>query len=148
MAYENTLVAVSKSQEAIRKLILSNGGSAIGFLSQSPMEGFQAHVAIDGKTYLIRIVAQVKEVAQRKRRNRFSTPTDAQDKEARRVWRVLYYHMKSLFEAAASGVIELREMLLPYIVANDGKTVAEHLLPKLDQALAGRPERLLPAPKE
>ena len=49
MAYENTLVAVSKSQEAIRKLILSNGGSAIGFLSQPPMEGFQAHVAIDGK---------------------------------------------------------------------------------------------------
>ena len=70
------------------------------------------------------------------------------EQEARRIWRVLYHHMKSIFEAADSGVMEFRELMLPYIMTNDGKTVAEHILPKLDAALAGRPDRLLPYSKE
>jgi len=70
------------------------------------------------------------------------------EEEARRVWRVLFYHLKSVYEAANSGVMEFRELMLPYIVTHDGHTVAEHILPKLAGAIAGNPSRLLPESTE
>lgn len=134
MAYENTQVAVPKSQDKIRQLILKNKGTGVAFISQPPMEGFQAMMPIDGKTYTIRISAHLKEKRD-------------PDKEARRIWRVLYHHLKDIFEAANSGVMEFRELILPYIVVADGKTVSQHILPKLESAIQGNPERMLPAPK-
>lgn len=136
MAYENTQVAVPKSQDKIRTLILKNKGTGVAFISQPPMEGFQAMMPIDGKTYTIRISAQVK--------------SDRRDpeQETRRIWRVLFHHLKDIFEASKSGVMDFRELILPYIVTNDGKTIAQHILPKLDSAIEGKPERMLPAPRE
>jgi hypothetical protein len=55
--------------------------------------------------------------------------------------------MKDIFEASNSGVMEFRELILPYIVTSDGQTIAQHILPKLDQAIDGNPARLLPAPR-
>jgi len=100
------------------------------------MEGFQAMMPINGEIYTIRISAYVKE-------NRHDP-----DKEARRIWRVLFHHLKDIFEASNSGVMEFRELILPYIVTKDGKTVAQHILPKLESAINGNPERMLPAPKD
>lgn len=131
MAYEQTQVAVPKSQDKIRQMLLKHKGGGVAFISNPPLEGFQALVPIDGKTYTIRIVASVR---------------DKKDfeQEARRIWRVLYHHMKSIFEACDSGVMEFREMMLPYILTKDGRTVAEHILPDLDSKIAG-PERMLTA---
>jgi hypothetical protein len=136
VAYENTVVAVPKSQDKIRQLIMKNKGTGIAFISQPPMEGFQAMMPIDGQTYTIRISAYIKGG----RRD--------PEKESRRIWRVLFHHLKDIFEASNSGVMEFRELILPYIVTKDGKTVAQHILPKLDSAINGNPERMLPAPKE
>jgi hypothetical protein len=136
VAYENTVVAVPKSQDKIRQLIMKNKGTGIAFISQPPMEGFQAMMPIDGQTYTIRISAYLK-----------SGRRDP-EKEAKRIWRVLFHHLKDIFEASNSGVMEFRELILPYIVTKDGKTVAQHILPKLDSAINGNPERMLPAPKE
>jgi hypothetical protein len=136
VAYENTVVAVPKSQDKIRQLIMKNKGTGIAFISQPPMEGFQAMMPIDGQTYTIRISAYLKGG----RRD--------PEKEAKRIWRVLFHHLKDIFEASNSGVMEFRELILPYIVTKDGKTVAQHILPKLDSAINGNPERMLPAPKE
>jgi hypothetical protein len=134
MAYEQTQVAVPKSQDKIRQMLVRHKGGSVAFISDPPLEGFQALVPIDGKQYSVKIMAHVRE----KRDS---------EQEARRIWRVLYHHMKSIFEAADSGVMEFRELMLPYIMTNDGKTVAEHILPKLDAALAGRADRLLPGPR-
>ena len=134
MAYEGTQVAVPKSQDKIRQMLTKHGGARVAFISDPPLEGFQAVVQIDKASYSIKIMARLRE------------KRDA-DQECRRIWRVLYHHMKSIFEAADSGVMEFREMMLPYIITNDGRTVGECILPKLDAALAGRPDRLLPAPR-
>jgi hypothetical protein len=142
---------VSKSQDYIRKLILGNGGTAVAFISQPPKEGFEAQVVIEGKTYRIRIVAEcVPKERKRRRSYRYGNKTsrDPMEEEARRVWRVLFYHLKSVYEAANSGVMEFRELMLPYIVTHDGHTVAEHILPKLAGAIAGNPSRLLPESTE
>lgn len=147
MSYENTSVPVPRSQEGIRNLILSNGGTAVAFISQPPFEGFEAQVVIDAKTYRVRITAECKPViAKRRRRSwRGSAPKDPQQAATRRVWRVLFYHLKSVYEAANTGVMEFRELMLPYIVTSDNRTIAERILPKLDAAIAGNPARLLMA---
>src|SRR5882724_11522324 len=124
MAYENTSVPVNQSQAKIKDLIMRNKGTGVAFVCEPPMEGFQAAMPIDGKTYTIRIQAYLK-----KERD--------PEQEARRIWRVLYYHLKDIFEASNSGVMEFRELILPYIVTNDGQTVAQHILPKLDSAISG-----------
>lgn len=135
MAYEQTTVAVPKSQEGIRRLIQQHQGFSIAFISDSdpalalPQEGFMAKVMIEGQPYQIRVMAKLKLATAA------VSATQAakyRDQEERRIWRVLYYHMKSVFEAADSGVMEFRELMLPYIVVGNGQTIAEALLPRLD----------------
>ena len=138
MSYENTVVAVSKSQEGVRRLVMSHKGFGIAFVSdrdpegQSPSrEGFEAKVIINGQPTVVRIMCKLeKQMSER-----------ATEKEERRVWRVLYWHVKAVFEAADSGVMEFRELMLPFIVTPDGKTVSEHLIPRLDKGID--PSRLL-----
>lgn len=127
MAYEGTDVAPEKSQAQIKKLLMSHGGSEMTTASRfdPPMEGFQAKLILDGKPYLMRLTVPIRVKANAK----------AQDQEVRRVWRVLYHHMKSVFEAADSGVIELREMILPFLVTESGRTVGKIILDDLDKKL-------------
>lgn len=133
-AYDETSVPVSRSQQEIRELVGKHNGKGVAFVSEPPMEGFQAKVDIEGTAYTIRIHAEL--------RSSVRNP----EQELRRIWRVLFFHLKGIFVAADSGVLGLRELILPYIVTNDGKTIAEHILPKLEAAL-GDPSRMLPAPR-
>jgi len=130
MAYEQTQVAVPKSQDKIRQMLLRHKGGAVAFISDPPNEGFQAVVPIEGKMYSVKIVARCRDKRD-------------PEQEARRIWRVLFHHLKSIFEACDSGVMEFRELMLPYLMHKNGKTIAEHILPQLDRALSMRPERLL-----
>ena len=148
MAYEATEVPVSRSQEGLRKLILAHKGFGLAVVSERDpdgkepsQEGFEAKVMIEGVAYVVRIRAKVKSAG------RYLTDRQKQifrEQEERRIWRVLYYHMKGIFEAADTGVMEFREMMLPYIVMPDGHTVADYIVPRLASAIAGDPSRLLP----
>jgi len=149
MAYEHTEVPVARTQEALRRLIQAHKGFGLAVVSeQDPIgkepsqEGFQAKVLIDGVPYIVKIMAKVKSAP------KYSSDRQKEifrEREERRIWRVLYYHMKSVFEASDSGVMEFRELMLPFIVMpRDGRTIAEHILPKLAAALAGDPSHLLP----
>lgn len=139
MAYEHTTVAVAKTQEGLRRLLQSHKGFGLAVISeQDPagkepsMEGFQARVMIDNVPYVIKVMAKVKKSA------KFLSDRQRQifiEQEERRIWRVIYYHMKSVFEASDSGVMEFRELMLPYVVTKDGRTVAQHILPRLDAAI-------------
>lgn len=141
MAYESTEVSVSKSQDGIRKLIMSRKGSRVAFITDPPREGFEALVVIDDMPYQIRIFGVCRHHPVNKRTQK--QISDFQTQEARRIWRVLYYHLKSVFESANSGVMEFRELMLPYIVTHNGQTIAECIIPKLSQAINMNPQRLL-----
>ena len=134
MAYETTDVPISRSQEGIRQLVNSHKGAGISFISQSPREGFEALVTLQEISYHIRVMAscQVK-------------TKWTKEQEERRVWRVLFYHLKGMFEAADSGVIAVEDIILPYIVTPDNRTIAEHIRPKLAEARNLTGERLLTA---
>jgi len=156
MAYENTEVAVSRSQEGIRKLIMSRKGGKVAFVSDPPQEGFSAFVEIDGIAYQIRLMGVCREAPQEKSRKYqgrtigSKETTDRQrekfrEAEERRIWRVLFYHLKSVFEAADSGVMEFKTLMLPYLVTKSGRTIAEQIIPRLDEAIERNPARLLSA---
>ncbi len=128
MAYEYTNVAPEKSQASIRKLLMSHGAINVSFASgtEPPQEGFMATVTLDTQPYVMKIVVPMHSQHDRPK---------VQDQETRRVWRVLFHHMKAVFEAADSGVIDIRELLLPFLVTRDGRTVGQAILKDLQKTL-------------
>lgn len=140
MAYENSEVAISKSQEGIRKAVYAHKGTGVSFVSQPPKEGFEALVTLKEIPYHIRIMATSRV------RGRYGPFTSKQrEAEDRRVWRVLYWHVKAMFEAADSGVIAIEDIIMPYIVTPDGRTISEHVKPKLAEMRNLTGNRLLTA---
>ena len=137
MAYDSTKVPISQSQEAIRKLVYAHKGTAVSIISQRPREGFEAMVTLGGDPYHIRIMATC---ATKRTVEGFA-------QEERRVWRVLFFHLKAMFEAADSGVIDMRDVIMPYIVTPDGRTLSEHISPRMKEITAN-PGRLLTGGRE
>ena len=131
MAYDSTSVPIGQSQNSIRELVYKHRGTGVSFISQPPREGFEALVTLAETAYHIRVMATCK----------VKVPDRAQ--EERRVWRVLFWHLKAMFEAADSGVIAVEDIILPYIVTPDGRTIAEHIVPRLAEARGMNPEKLL-----
>jgi hypothetical protein len=135
MAYDRTEVAVSKSQDGIRQLIKLHHGTGIMFISHPPREGFEVMIALKDVQYHLRIMATSRDISKDKfgARRSQSALIYAADQEDRRVWRVLYWHLKAIFEAADSGVIDIRDVILPYVVMPDGHTVSEHIVPQMEK---------------
>lgn len=149
MAYESTEVPVAKSQDAIRKLIYGHKGTGVMLISQAPREGFEAMVNIAEMPYHIRIMATCKFPVVDKFGSALSDSARQRrrEQEERRVWRVLYWHLKAMFEAADSGVIDIRDVIMPYVVTRDGRTLSEHIIPQMEQMMTIDPSKLLPAGK-
>ena len=145
MAYESTEVVVSKSQDQIRKLIYAHKGTGLMLLSQPPREGFEAMVTIGDMPYHIRIMATANPRVHDKWGMKLSGGRlDAVlEQENRRVWRVLFWHLKAMFEASDSGVIDVRDVIMPYVVMRDGLTIADHVKPKMQELMTCDPSRLL-----
>lgn len=55
--------------------------------------------------------------------------------ERRRRWRVLCAYIKALVVGVEEGVLTWEEALLPYALLESGKTVAEHMVPRMQQAI-------------
>jgi hypothetical protein len=146
MSYDSTKVPISQSQEAIRGLIYSHHGTGVSFISHPPREGFEALVTITDLPYRVRVMATCEKVervsAQGKRRSD-STMAEMTQQELRRVWRVLFWHLKAMFEAADSGVIDIRDVIMPYVVTRDGRTLSEHIIPQMERAMIDDPARML-----
>lgn len=151
MAYETTEVAVSKSQEEIRKLIYAHKGTGVMLISRPPAEGFEAFVEIEKTPYHVRIMATTKTVSKQDKnwRVRSQSMMDTLiEQENRRVWRVLYWHLKAMFEAADAGVIDVRNIIMPYVVLRDGLTLADHIRPKMQELMTMDTSRLLGSGEE
>jgi hypothetical protein len=145
MAYEQTEVAVSKSQGEVRKLIMGHKGTGVMLLSQPPREGFEAMVTMGDTPYHIRVMA----TCRTEFKDRYgwklkdAALVKAREQEERRVWRVLYWHLKAMFEAADAGVIDIRDIIMPYVVLRDGLTLADHIKPRMPELMTTDPSRLL-----
>ena len=146
MAYDSTKVPISQSQEAIRRLIYAHKGTGVSLISQPPREGFEALVTIEALPYRIRVMAtcsKIDPITSQGRRRTAVVMEELRNNEVKRVWRVLFWHLKAMFEAADSGVIDIRDVIMPYVVTRDGRTLSEHIIPQMERAMIEDPTRML-----
>lgn len=148
MAYDQTEVPVSRSQEAIRKLIYGHKGTGLMLVSHPPREGFEAMVTIAEVSYHIRVMATTRTTFKDSYGYTIKDTTSTayqkkREQEERRVWRVLFWHLKAMFEAADSGVIDIRDVIMPYVVTRDGRTLSEYIIPRITEIITTSPDRML-----
>ena len=151
MSYDTTKVPISQSQEAIWRLIYSHRGTGVSLISQPPREGFEALVTITDMPYRIRVMAtcaKVDPLTSQGKRRAPAVIEELRQNEVKRVWRVLFWHLKAMFEAADSGVIDIRDVIMPYVVTRDGRTLSEHIIPQMERAMIDDPARMLVDGKE
>lgn len=59
---------------------------------------------------------------------------NAQEAEERRLWRVLILRIKARLEAIASESEKFEEAFLPYLLLPNGQTVADAVIPRVEEA--------------
>lgn len=121
--YRGTKVPVSKSQEAIRRLLIENGA-----------QGYQFTEAIAEQIVELKwargVILNGEKVVQPLR-----IRVSYKNRRIESVYRAIFYHLKAKFEVIRFGIMSFEEEFLPYFEARlpDGRTgtIAELMLPDL-----------------
>ena len=153
LPYEGTTVPVSKSREQVSDLLRKRGIQHVAWDEQPDDTGRPTHtlrfrvLASTGDALRVRMSVvtparkqRVKGTSQVRRK-----PQAELEAEERRIMRVFYFHLKTLFEAADAGIQRIEEVLLAHVEDGGGITVAEHMRPHLKQLAAGHLRLALPA---
>lgn len=145
---EGTEVPVDRSKSAIEKVLGKYGADefAYGIKTGRALVGFVAH----GKQ--IRFIlplpdpeAQEFRTTATGRARKGNAVSEAFEGEMRRRWRALALVIKAKLEAVSTGIVSFEEGFLPYIVLPGGQTVAERILPGLEDAYrTGKVPALIP----
>lgn len=153
LPYEGTTVPVSKSREAASALLRARGIMHVQWDEQPddttgrPVHTLRFRVlASTGDALRVRMSVatpareqRVKGTSQVRRK-----PQAELEAEERRIMRVFYFHLKTLFEAADAGIQRIEEVLLAHVEDGGGITVAEHLRPHLKGLATGHMRLALP----
>ena len=148
MAYaNNTTVAVSKSQDQIRTMLIGFGVEAFGTMEE-PGKGAAIGFKLDGLAYRINLplpdvkAFRLTEVQQYER-----SDADAirhWEKACRSKWRALHLVIKAKIEAVNAEISNFEVEFLPFIICADGQTMWQQALPKIEEyRLSGGKSRLM-----
>jgi hypothetical protein len=144
---EGTSVPSEKSKAEIETVLRRYG--ATGFLSG--WDGRVAFVSFIMKDRQVKLRMMLPDPADRRftqsQRGRRAPEVSHSLWEAscRQSWRAMLLVIKAKLEAIEAGISVFDDEFLAHIVMPDGKTVSEHVRPKLDQiAASGTVQRLLP----
>ena len=140
MAYAaGTEVPVERSRAEVERILAKYGADQ--FLYGVDQRG--AMVAFRAKGRSIRFLVPFPPIEQFRRSDhrypRSRTPEQqarARDEEVRRRWRALALAIKAKLEAVSSGIATFETEFMPYTLLANGRTVAEHLGPEVERALA------------
>jgi len=143
-----TSVSVEKSRGEIERILTRYGATKFAFFN----EECQACIAFEIKGKRIRFILPLDSPrAPDFRLGRYGkTRPDAQrlklwEQACRQRWRALALAIKAKLEWVETGIVTVEEEFLPYIVTANGKTVAEMIMPQLNQLYeSGIMPRLLP----
>lgn len=137
MAYaEGTTVSPENSQLEIAKLIRKygatsfatgwdNGRALVEFIAEERRIRFILVLPTDPAKFAVMKGGRVRSGPQR---------LTAMESEVRRLWRALALAIKAKLEVVESGIATFETEFLGNIVMPDGQTVAEHVLPRVEQA--------------
>lgn len=146
-AYTGTSVSVDKSMGEVMSLLHKRSVSGM----QWTREGLRSTLRFRWKSsagveLCARFTLDVRPPpAPRGRQLSSKQLADVYAQEERRLFRVLVYFLKNLFEAVDGGLLTLEQALLPYLEDSTGQTVGELLAPRL-ALLAARPLALALGP--
>jgi hypothetical protein len=124
-----TSVSVEKSRAEIERTLVRYGATKYAFFSEQTraLIGFEIRLKSYGSVRTNEARLKLWEQACRQR------------------WRALALAIKAKLEWVETGIVTVEEEFLPYIVTASGKTVAEMILPDLQQIYSGgKLPRLLP----
>lgn len=147
MAYESTNVAVEKSQGEIRKLLMQFGASGFQFgegtgINDEPWAGVsfqhEGHSVMMQAPLKSPTEAEYKALRAKAQRAISRTYQEIEDEymeqEHRRIWRVLYWSLKSRMIAVEEGVEEFEQAFLAHLVdPRTGITLWQHVQPAIEQ---------------
>ena len=132
-AYKNTKVDYAKSQIGINKLLNNNG---IKDIQHSSFEDkvrilFIKELKVENKLMKVGVKIEIPEVEERNKNQ---------------LYRALFYYLKAKFESLTFGFVEefneaFVKEFMPYLIADkQGRTVADIVLPKLNNAISYTPD--------
>lgn len=130
-AYESTSVSVEKSQSEIRRLLATHGCERFAFGEDNGTGRTWAIMEFAHAGLLVRIRVALKppdegEIARKARRSRTRSPSEvafeANEQEARRIWRVIAWNLKARMVAVDEGVETFAQAFLPHLVNPDTNT--------------------------
>lgn len=139
-AYRTTRVPVHESQADVRELLRARKATGMQI-----SESWLGDVAVadvrfgmpgdGGGFYAYRIRVKVPETAldrvraaARRSRQRQPTEREAEAQAERQIWRLVYWWLKTQFEAADAGLVSLEEAFLPWMELPDGRTTYEAMV--------------------
>jgi len=143
---EHTAVPVDRSKSEIERILVRYGAAEFGYATRGRKAAvmFSAHgkhlrfvLPLPDKTEIIRTPGG------RQRKN--TVQDEMLAKETRRRWRALALEIKAKLEAVETGIALFEQEFLAQIVLPDGRTVADTILPGIEEAYkTGRVAGLLP----
>jgi hypothetical protein len=132
---KGTTVPVDRSKAEIERALMKYGASKFGYFN----EGDRAAIAFQygNKAIRMRLPLPKPDDFMRTEKNR-GRPLSARIVECERAtkqrWRALLLIVKAKLEAIESGVSTFETEWMAFMVLPNGKTVAEELLPKIEEA--------------
>ncbi len=142
-----TDVAPDRSRAEIERTLERYG--ADGFMYGR--DGARALIMFRANGRMIRFVLQLPDkndpVFHKKAANQYGrvTPDEQWEKACRQKWRALALVIKAKLEAVESGIVTFEEEFLAHTVLPDNQTVAQWMIPQVEQAyLTGQMPALLP----
>jgi len=127
-AYKNTKVDFIKSQMSINKILLQNGIKDVQHtqMANKSQIVFMKELKIEDKSMKIGVKISLPNVT---------------DRNKNQLYRALFYYLKAKFESLTFGFVEeyneafIKEFM-PYLIADkQGRTVADLILPKFNNAI-------------
>lgn len=143
---EHTEVPIDRSKGEIERILTRYGANGFGYMTK----GHQALVMFLAHGKQLRFILplpMLEEVSQtpKGRARRGKVAAEELERETRRRWRALALDIKAKLEAVETGITMFEQEFLAHIVLPNGQTVAEAVLPGIEEAYkTGRVVALLP----
>lgn len=139
-AYRTTTVPIHESQADVRELLRARKATGMQ-ISESWIDDqaiADVRFGMPGESggfyaYRIRVrvpplvLEQVRAWA-KARKQRQPTEGEARAQGERQIWRLVYWWLKTQFEAADAGLVSLEEAFLPWMELPDGRTTYEAMV--------------------
>lgn len=128
MSYaKQTTVPISRSQEEIRKLIIKYGASEFSFAERADLAALMFQ--IQGKR--IRFLLPLPKLPSK---GATQASLKTYEQLCRTKWRCLLLILKAKFESVENNITTIEEEFLAHIVLPSGESVAEVMIPQIQQS--------------